>query len=398
MSQKVAELNFLTEEEVRKLATQGTPLFVYSRAVITRSVEELLAFKAPFGLNVRYAMKANPHPQILQLVNSLGVQIDASSGYEVTAAIAAGIPPEQIQITSQELPDNLQDFITQGVRFTACSLHQLTEYGILAPGSSVGVRINPGAGTGLNNRLTTGGYAASFGIWYEYIDQIHDIARKYQLTIDLMHTHAGTGTEPAGWLAVAKRNFELLEQFPDAKTTSLGGGFKVGRMPHEQTANLAGISPPIAQLVTEFAEKTGRRVRLELEPGSFLVVAAGTLITKIIDTKDTGSDGYKFLVINGGMTEILRPSLYGAQHPLVVVPRLSGDATETEDYAVSGHCCESGDMLTVVAGDPETLEPRKLRKAAIGDYLCIEGVGAYCASMRAAGYNSFPVAQEILVD
>ncbi len=399
MSSGIARLNFLSEKQVRELATGGTPIFVYSRAEIKKSAGQALKFKAPFGLTVRYAMKANPHPEILRLVNKLGIQIDASSGYEADAALAASIPANQIQITTQELPENLVELIGKGVRFNACSLHQLEEYGKLAPGSKLGVRINPGAGAGLNNRLTTGGYAASFGIWHEYIPKIHQIAKHCGLTISLLHTHAGTGTSPDGWLAVAKRNFELLEQFPDATATSLGGGFKVGRMPHEQTADLENISTPIAELVEKFVRKTGRKVRLEIEPGSFLVVNAGTLITKIIDEKDTGSDGYKFLVVNGGMTEILRPSLYGAQHPLVVVPRTANNQpAETEEYAVSGHCCESGDMLTVAAGDPESLEPRKLCKAMVGDLLCIEGAGAYCASMRAGGYNSFPVAKEIFVD
>lgn len=399
MSSDIGSLNFLSEEQVRKIAVDGTPVFVYSRAEIKKSAEQALQFEAPFGLTVRYAMKANPHPEILQLLNKLGIQIDASSGYEAVAALASDIPANHIQVTTQELPENLQELIEKGVRFNACSLHQLEEYGKLAPDSKVGVRINPGSGAGLNNRLTTGGYAASFGIWHEYIPEIHKITRKYNLTVSLMHTHAGTGTDPDGWLAVAKRNFELLEQFPSATTTSLGGGFKVGRMPNEQTADLESISIPIAKLVDGFAQKTGREVRLEIEPGSFMVVNAGTLITKIIDKKDTGPRGYKFLVVNGGMTEILRPSLYGAQHPLVVVPRIASNSlTEAEEYAVSGHCCESGDMLTVAAGDPESLEPRKLREAVIGDFLCIEGAGAYCASMRASGYNSFPVAREVFVD
>ena len=257
---------------------------------------------------------------------------------------------------------------------------------------------HPGLGTGLNNRLTTGGVTASFGIWHEYIAQIHKIAKKYQLTIDLIHTHAGTGTDPEGWLRVARRNIELLEQFPDANKTSLGGGFKVARMRTEKTANLDEISAPIAQALREFESKTGRKIKLEIEPGSFFVVNIGTLISQIIDSKDTGKDGYKFLIINAGMTELLRPSLYGAQHPLVVVPKQSKKELKYLDYAVSGHCCESGDMLSVAPGDPETLLPRKLQKTDIGDYLCIEGVGAYCASMCAQMYNSFPHAREIVVD
>ncbi|MEK7059862.1 MAG: diaminopimelate decarboxylase [Patescibacteria group bacterium] len=394
----IDRLNFLSEAQVRQLAQKGTPVFVYSRAKLAANASRTLDFQAPYDLGVRFAMKANPHPEILRLFQDLGIGVDASSGYEADIAIAAGIKPSKIQITGQELPVNLSDLLKKGVKFTACSLHQLESYGKLAPGTDVGVRINPGTGDGMNNRLTTGGPAASFGIWHEYIDKVHEIAKKYRLTITLLHTHAGTGTEPEGWLKVAQKNLELLERFPDATTTSLGGGFKVGRMRDEKTADLQAISQPIADSLKAFAAKTGRKIRLEIEPGNFLVTNSGTLITSVIDTKDTGKDGYRFLIINGGMTEILRPSLYGAQHPLVVVTKTERKPTKPLDYAVAGHCCESGDMLTVASGDPETLSPRLLAPAEIGDYLCVEYVGAYCASMRASGYNSFPVTPEILID
>ncbi len=395
---QIDSLNFLTERQVRGIAKKKTPIFVYSRTKLVENAKKAQAFKAPYGLTVRFAMKSNPHSEILKLFIGRGLNIDASSGYEAERAIKAGVPPGSIQITGQELPKNLSDLLQLGVRFTACSLHQLQEYGRVAPGSDVGVRINPGSGDGMNNRLTTGGPAASFGIWHEYIDEVHAIASRHNLTITLLHTHAGTGTNPEGWLKVAQRNLELLDRFPDAISTSLGGGFKVGRMQDEQSADLQVISEPIALSLEAFNNRTGRQIRLEIEPGNFLVTNSGTLITEIIDNKDTGKDGYNFLVINAGMTEILRPALYGAQHPLVVVTKTESNGKEIREYAVSGHCCESGDMLTVARGDPETLYPRKLNKAEIGDYLCIEGVGAYCASMNASGYNSFPVAHELFVD
>ena len=123
------------------------------------------------------------------------------------------------------------------------------------------------------------------------------------------------------------------------------------------------------------------------------------MITTIQDRTRTGKDGYDFLKIDSGMTEVLRPSMYGAQHPLVVVPATKAAEQEqqsTIDAIVAGHCCESGDILTPSAGDPEALEPRTLRDAAIGDYLVIEGSGAYCSGMSSKNYNSFPEAPEVL--
>ncbi|MBW3569093.1 diaminopimelate decarboxylase [Candidatus Parcubacteria bacterium] len=396
--QDIEKLQFLSEDQVRQIAQGGTPVFVYSRSRLAKSARQALAFKVLYGLTVRYAMKANPHPEIIKLFAGLGLGIDASSGFEADVAIKAGVNPQKIQLTGQELPANLADLLKVGVGFTACSLHQLEEYGKLARGKEVGVRINPGAGAGMNNRLTTGGLAASFGIWYEYINQIHTIAKKYKLIINHLHTHAGTDTSSEGWLNVAKRNLGFLSQFPDAVSTSLGGGFKIARMSYEKSADLQEISIPIAKLLKEFYEQTGRKIHLEIEPGKFLVTNAGTLVTRVIDSKDTGKNGYNFLVIDGGMTEIIRPAMFGAQHPLVVVPRNERKSNEVTEYAVAGHCCESSDVLTVVPGDPETLQPRKLERAEIGDYLCVEGAGAYCASWSTVGYNSFPAAREIIID
>jgi len=94
------------------------------------------------------------------------------------------------------------------------------------------------------------------------------------------------------------------------------------------------------------------------------------------------------------MTEILRPSLYGAQHTMEVLS--AQPATTTQPVLVVGHCCESGDILTPAPGEPEVLAPRELSVAEVGDYLLITGAGAYCAAMPAKNYNSFPEAPEVL--
>lgn len=393
-------LRFLDEEQVRSLASHyTTPLYVYSKAKLHEQVEHAKRFTAPFGITIRYAMKANPHPDILKQFHDEGLLIDASSGYEAEAALACGIPGSDIMLTSQELPKNLAELLQKGVHFTACSLHQLEEYGKVAPGTKVAVRINPGIGSGENKKVTTSGLSASFGIWYEQLDRVKQLADEYSLTINQLHTHIGVGTDPAEWVGVAHANLDLVDKLPDVTSMSLGGGFKVGRMSHEPSADMAKISQPVYALLEQYAKTSGRELKLEIEPGTFMVANTGTLVTTIVDIKDTGPDGYNFIIVNAGMGEIIRPTMYGAQHPIIVVPKHDqpGSSAETE-YVVCGHCCESSDVLTVAHGAPTEIDPRLLRTASIGDYLCIEGVGAYCASMSTKGYNSFPVAQEVFVD
>jgi diaminopimelate decarboxylase len=386
--------NFLDSTKAASLAkAHGTPLFVYSHLKLAEQAKTILSIPAPYGLTIRYAMKANPNSEILEALRQQGICIDASSGYEAQIALDQGFRPEHILLTSQQLAHNLQELVEQGVQFNATSLHQLEEYGKLFPGTSLSVRINPGIGSGHSSKTNVGGVASSFGIWYKYIPEIHELAQKYELSITRLHTHIGAGTDPVVWQQAARTSLELVEQFPDVTTLDLGGGFKVARMDDEQGADMVATGSMIATELTAFAEKTGRKLHLELEPGTFMVANVGVLLARVDDVVDTGQAGYHFLKLNTGMNDILRPSYYGSQHPIAVL----NETHESEDYVVVGHNCESGDLLTPDPNDSDTLATRLLNKAAIGDLVVIGGTGAYCASMAAHGYNSFPDANEIII-
>jgi diaminopimelate decarboxylase len=129
---------------------------------------------------------------------------------------------------------------------------------------------------------------------------------------------------------------------------------------------------------------------------------AGSLVSTVQDIATTGSEGHAFLKLDTGMTEVLRPSLYGAQHPIVLVKHPDRDPSTTApggEYVVVGHCCESGDLLTPALNSPETITRRHLgADAAIGDLVVIEGAGAYCSSMSTKHYNSFPECAELMLD
>jgi len=212
-----------------------------------------------------------------------------------------------------------------------------------------------------------------------------------------VHTHIGSGSDPEVWLRVAGMSLAFVERFPSATTLDLGGGFKVARMAHEKGTDLQVVGAPVKQLFENFAARTGRRIHLEIEPGTFLLANCGALLATVQDATDTGPQGYRFIKLDTGMTELCRPSLYGAQHPMVVVPRVPSRPFGEGAYIAVGHCCESGDMLTPKAGEPEALEPRRMGEAHIGDWLVIEGSGAYASAMSTINYNSFPQAAEVLL-
>lgn len=387
---------FLSEAQVRHVQqTFGTPVFVYDENLLRKRAAEVLAFPAPYGLTARFAMKALPSKAVVQVLHGMGLGIDASSGYEAERAMRAGVPAAKIQITAQEMPRDLNALLDAGVRFNACSLHQLRTYGALRHGSDVGLRVNPGLGSGHSNRTNVGGPSSSFGLWHEHLDEALAVAKAHGLRITMMHTHIGSGSDPEVWVHCARLSLGIAARLPDVTTLSLGGGFKVARMPGETQADLAIIGARIAREVEAFARENKRRLHLEIEPGTYFVAQAGAIVATTIDVVDTGAAGMRFIKVDTGMTEILRPSLYGAQHPIHVIP--SAHPAATGDFMVVGHCCESGDILSPEPGNPEGLLARKLPVPAVGDPVVIDGAGAYCSSMPSKNYNSFPECAEVML-
>lgn len=388
---------FLDYSTARSIADQfGSPVYVYDMASLKANAADVLAFPNAFGLTARYAMKASPNAAILKLFNEAGLHIDASSGYEVRRAIAAGYAPEKISLSTQELPEDFAELYEAGIEINACSINQLQRFGQACPGRRIGLRFNPGAGSGGNNRTNVGGPASSFGIWHEWIDEVKELVAQYDLKVIRIHTHIGSGSDPAVWQKTSKMSLDLLRYFPDVTNLNLGGGYKVARMPEEVGTDLQVCGAPVKELFEAFAAETGREIHLEIEPGTYLVANACSVLSVVQDKVSTGPQGYEFLKLNTGMTEVLRPSLYGAQHPIHI---LKGAPTgETCDYMIAGHCCESGDILTPAPGDPELLATRTLPVAEIGDLCVIDGAGAYCSAMTTKHYNSYPEAAEVMLD
>jgi diaminopimelate decarboxylase len=370
----------------------GTPCFVYDRGALEAAARSALAFPHAFGFTLRYAMKANSNRGVLEVFRDLGLHVDASSDPEVERALRAGFPPEHIQLTSQAPSRRLEEFVGRGVLYNACSLHQLERFGRAFPGRDVTIRVNPGLGSGSTNRTNTGGPASSFGIWHAYLGEAQEIAARHRVVIRGLHTHIGSGSDPAVWTRVAAMTLDIAARLPEVATVSLGGGFKVARVEGEQATDLAVVGAVVRDAFVDFAQRTGRRLRLEIEPGTFMVANAGAVVATCIDVVDTGAGGYLFAKLDAGMNEVTRPSLYGAQHPITV---LASGRPQAEVVFV-GPCCESGDILTPAPGDPEALAPRTGPRPEIGDLVVIGGAGAYCAAMSTAGYNSYPRAPEVL--
>ncbi|MBI4896601.1 MAG: diaminopimelate decarboxylase [Candidatus Aenigmarchaeota archaeon] len=390
----------LTKDQAYEIAlTFGTPTYVYSQRIQEEQADKALAFPNAYGLTVRCAMKANPNVNLLRIHYNKGILIDSSSGEEALRAISGGIKPEEILLTSQKIPKNLQQLVQDGIEYNACSLHQLDTYGKLFPHTDVSIRLNPGRGSGGTKMTNTGGPAASFGIWHADLHRALAIAKEYGLNIKRVHTHIGSGSDPDVWQKVSKLSLDIVEEVLHAghavQILNLGGGYKMGRMSYEKSTDLQDCGEPVARAFERFAKKTGVLLKLEIEPGTFLFANAGAILATVEDIKQTPK--YTFVILDAGMTENVRPLLYAAQHPVTVVP-VSHGKRKLVKQVFSGPCCESGDIQTPAQGDPEVIGPRLTTEAKIGDLVVIGGTGAYCAGMSIKNYNSYPEAAEVLID
>ena len=293
--------------EVRKRF--GTPCYVYDRATLEEAAGRALAFPHAFGLTVRYAMKANSCRAVLTLFRDLDLRVDASSDFEVERALRAGFAPERIALTSQAPSRRLRSFVDGGIRFTACSLHQLERFGDAFPGRDVTIRVNPGLGSGAANRVNTGGPASSFGIWHEDLDQAKALAARYGISIAGLHTHIGSGSDPAVWTRVARLSLEIAERLPDAIVVSLGGGFKVARVPGERGTDLEEVGAVVREEFLGFKRRTGRALDVEIERvGNTLVVRPiGAPLTNVLEnaakfmgpTSKPSAIGWSVLIVSG---------------------------------------------------------------------------------------------------
>ncbi len=392
-------LTFSSDSELVEIArTFGTPILVHNENSYNHYANEMLNIPNAFGHTVRYAMKANSHRSILQIFDRIGLHIDASSYYEVQRALAAGISPEKIMLTSQQVlsAETVKELVCKGVIYCSVSLNQLkicasVQTELKTP---LSVRINPGLGSGHNNRTNTAGVSASFGIWHEYLPEVLAVAESYGLKIERVHTHVGSGSDWKVWQKAAALTLDIVRKMPDVKIVNLGGGYKIDRIDPSRSINLHEVFSVIKNDFEKFSKETGRSLYLEVEPGTYLSANSCMLLTKVNDIVNTGKNGYTFIKVDASMTELLRPMIYGAKHPI----RLLGKENETrQDYVVVGCCCESGDIFTVKEGDPELIDTVKLPITETGDCIAIMGAGAYGISMSAKNYNSRPVCAEVMI-
>ncbi len=387
-------LNFLNKDIIKEIEENyKLPVYVYSEQKLLEAAEKFKNFPSAYWHTVRYAMKANSNINILKIFKNEWLKIDASSAYEVKRALNAWFIWRDIQLSWQELPENLWEIIDSWVFFVATSLKQIAEVWDLRPWTTIWIRINPWVWDWAFKAISTGWATSSFGIWYEYIPTIKELVLKYGLKVSKIHIHIGSENTPESWVNTTNIWLDFVKEFETVTCLNMGGWFKKAIMPYESDADLQEIWKAVKKQVEKFYEDTSREIKLELEPWKYMVINSCSVIWKVIDVVDTWEMWYRFIRTNTWMTEMPRVTMYWVQQPIIVL----NDKKETKKYVVVGHCCESGDILTSKLYDQEEIEPVMLKQVSIWDTIVFEWTWAYNSSMSMKNYNSFPEVWELLL-
>ena len=386
---------------VAELARQfGTPTYVYDAGKIAERIEDLAAFDS-----IRYAQKACSNIAILDFVRRRGVLVDAVSAGEIARARAAGYsvhgnPPPIVYTADIFDRESLDVVVREGIHVNCGSPDMIDQLGEHAPGREITLRINPGFGHGHSQKTNTGGEQSKHGIWHEQLADVLRRADHHGLGVTGLHLHIGSGTDLDHLSQVCGAMERLAREVGRSlKTISAGGGLPVPYKVGDTYVDLDVYYRLWDASRKRLEDAFGHDLHLEIEPGRYLVAESGFLVTEIRAIKQMG--GHTFYLVDAGFNNLARPILYGAHHPMSIVPaKVDGgaatpaDVRAPRDVVIGGPLCESGDIFTQTEGG--FVCTRSLPAAEVGELLVIENAGAYGFAMS-SNYNSKPLAAEVLV-
>jgi diaminopimelate decarboxylase len=366
----------------------GTPLYVYSYKTIVRHYKAYDEAYGAFPHVICFALKANTNGSLLRILAKNGGGADIVSGGELFRALRAGIPADKIVYagvgkTEAEIRFALRSNI---LMFNVESEDELREIdriaGVMKKKAPVALRINPDIDPGTHPYISTGMREHKFGISIEdALEHYRQASGLKNVKVIGVQKHIGSQiTEISPFVDAMKRMLILLDDLRvqgfGIRYLDIGGGLGI---PY------ADEKPPVpADLAKELLPLLdGRDVTLIMEPGRSIVGNAGVLVTRALYVKK--GVGKEFVIVDAGMNDLMRPSLYDAYHHIIPVvkkkrPRITAD--------IVGPICESGDFLA---------RGRKIERVARGEYLCVMSAGAYGMSMS-SNYNSRPTVAEVLVN
>ena len=368
----------------------GTPFYCYSSATIERHYKVLDEAFAGTEHTICYAMKANSNQAVIKTLANLGAGMDVVSEGELRRALAAGVPARKIVFsgvgkTAREMALALREGIACFNVESEPELELLNEVaGRVGQRAAVSIRVNPDVDAKSHAKITTGKSDNKFGITYLRASEVYARAAALpNLDVIGVDMHIGSQiTELAPFEQAFKLMAELVTKLKseghNIRHLDLGGGLGV---PYRGTNDVPPHPDEYAAMVKRTLGHLG--LKYMMEPGRLIVGNAGIMVSRVIYVKE--NEGKQFIIQDGAMNDLIRPTLYEAYHEIISVDESRNAQTFEAD--VVGPVCETGDYLAKARRMPEVRE---------GDLLAVMTAGAYGA-VQSGTYNTRPLIPEVLV-
>ncbi len=375
------------EDIARKVST---PFYLYSYNTLLDHYKKLVSAFGPVKPLICYSMKANSNLALLRALVKAGSGLDIVSGGELYKALQAGCDPKKIVYASvgKTEAEIRQAVAKQILFFNVESFSELrvinkvaSDLGVIA---SVALRINPDVEPKTHHYITTGKLTNKFGIDFKTAYNILQARGSFShLKFNGLHMHIGSQIiQSTPYIQAIKKIIEFIKRVKIEGVTieylNIGGG--LGIIYNEEKPQTA---KEFASKILPLLKSTG--LKIILEPGRFIVGNAGILVTKVLYLKKTPLKN--FVIVDAGMNDLIRPSLYCAYHEILPLKQASGKREGLVKYDVVGPICESGDFLA---------KERKLPRIEEGEFLAVMSAGAYGFSM-ASNYNCRLKPAEVMV-
>lgn len=372
----------------------GTPLYVTDEMRVRDNYRRVhQAFTNEYeDFKIFYAAKANTSLAMMKILEQEGSCIDAVSPGEIYTALMAGFEGDRILYTGNNVTtDELKYALDAGVRMNLDSVSMLERLAELpgSEGTRISFRVNPMVGAGHHDHCITGGELSKFGIMEEEAVDVYKKAVALGFQPVGIHTHIGSGIlDPEPFKLAVQVLMDVAGRVHKEAGVSFefidfGGGLGIPYTPEEGLLDIEKFAVEIVGLYKDkLAEHDMGQPTMCIEPGRYIVGDASYLLTQVNTVKQSYR---KFVGVNAGFNTLLRPTMYGSYHHILVADK--PDAQPTENIDVAGNVCESGDLFARDRPLPEIKE---------GDILAIMNAGAYAFSM-ASQYNSRPLPAEVMV-
>jgi diaminopimelate decarboxylase len=374
--------------DYKRIAEQfGTPLYIYETEKIRENLSSIINFITYPKIKVYYAAMCNNQPEILKIINDLGLGVQVNTVHELNLAKEAGFSSSEISFTSTGVSKELmKKLIEECVEINLDSVEEVEKFCTLVNNRTFGVRVKIDKKIKMNSNEATNSFLESnVGIEGKYFNKIKEIAKETGNRITGVHGYLASNVHDSKpFIQFGKFIVNVASEFPDLEYVNLSSGFGVKYSAKDKDFDFQHVLHCYSNLLRKLSKRIKREIVLKIEPGRTLMADAGSLLVRITNLKTLNPDKSE-ISVNAGFGEFARPKIYNSYHE-IENSEITGKSKKV--YDIRGNTVLQNDFLG---------QDRILEEVSEGDYLVLKKVGAYGIVM-ASGFPGKKLPKQILIN